>query len=139
MYKECILGGLLALLGTSVSAAPATGLQTEEVTLGNGTRLVVIMQDDQILGIYSGDTLFASEEQLAAGQIHKPFTLTTRKGHYPDRLEKAPPLPDQVPEEVRQQLSSWRILDNQGEVMDTIFCTEQGCSLGGYSSRQVKR
>jgi hypothetical protein len=132
--KRHLAFGLFSLLSTGLYAAPTNDLQTEEVSLSNGTKLTIIQQNDRILGIIgNGKERFVTEERLAEKTAHKPFELQTRQGHYPERLEKAPPLPDSVPEEVRRQLRSWRILDDSGQVMDIIFCTDQGCSIGGYT------
>ncbi|WP_457673797.1 hypothetical protein [Thiolapillus sp.] len=133
MKNGFMSGMLLALAGTAALAAPANELQTEEITLKDGTRLVVIHDGDGIMAISSNNTLFITEEQAARKTAYKPFRLSSRQGHYPSKLEKAPPLPDRVPEEIRNRLQSWRILDDAGNVMDVIFCTEQGCSIGGYS------
>ncbi len=133
-WKPYLSGALLATLAPFLMAGPADDLQQEELVLKNGTKLTVVQKDDRILAIIAGKTeLFVSEEQQRLKEARKPYSIPDSEGHFPASLEKSPPLPDRVPEEIRDRLQAWRIVDDTGSVMDTIFCTEQGCSVGGYS------
>ncbi len=119
-------------LVVAAAVMAADDFATEEVVLKDGTKLTVLRMNDSIVGITSEDEFFMTEEQFVAKSLHKPYNLQTVDNHYPATLEKMPPY-ESLPTEIKSRLQTWKLLDDAGNVMDTIFCTEQGCSVGGYS------
>jgi hypothetical protein len=119
-------------LVVATGAVAGDDFATEEVVLQDGTKLTVLRMNDRILGITSEDEFFQTEEQVVSKYLHKPYNLKNVDNHYPATLEKMPPFKT-LPDEVKSRLEAWKIVDDAGNVMDTIFCTEQGCSVGGYN------
>lgn len=133
MCTNCVkLLSLSFFLVVAAGAMAADDFATEEVVLKDGTKLTVLRMNDSILGITSEDAFFITEEQLVAKYLHKPCNLQTVDNQYPATLEKMPPF-ESLPDEIKSRLQTWKLLDDAGNVMDIIFCTEQGCSVGGYS------